>query len=200
MVKILIMVGGVLCLSLLESGVVFLINKRDSQLKLNLKKSITLILGGNALLMLAAQWKEISRGGTMLWYFCLFTYLFCLTIYDLKYKELPDWWHILPVLCYVGFWIAGAQTVPLAESGVMLLVFIAILGIIFLLRRDAIGIGDIKVLILCAGYAGFSSGGMVIRGLMLACVYSIVMLVLKKATTKSELPFVPFFLAGALLM
>lgn len=198
--KILIMVGGVFLSTLLESGMVFLINQKDDQLKLDLRKCSLLLLGGNILLMLAAQWKEVVGGRLLLWYFGLFTYLFCLTIYDLKYKELPDWWHLLPVLCYAGFWIAGVQPVPLIESGVMLLVFMAVLGIIFLLRKDAIGIGDIKLLILCAGYAGFATGGMVIRALMLACVYSIVMLVLKKATTKSELPFVPFLLAGALLM
>lgn len=200
MIRTLVMVSGILLATGLESGGIFLINKKDSQLKLKLKKYSLILLGGNILMMLVSQWKAISYENPVLWYFCLFTYLFCLTIYDLKYKELPDCWHILPMLCYAGFWIIGIQPVPIVESGIMLLVFVAILGIIFLLRREAIGVGDIKLLILCAGYAGFSGIGIVVRGLMLAFVYSLIMLLLKKATAKSELPFVPFLLAGALLM
>ena len=177
-----------------------LINRKEPDIRLSLKKWGTILAAGNILLAVLSWYKETQSGITACWYFGLFTYLLCLTVYDLKFRELPDWWHLILPLFYSGLWLSGRQPVDIYESVIITVVFAAVLGLIFLLRKDAIGIGDIKLLLLCSIYAGSASVGMLIRGMILAFFFSIGLLLLKKATAKSELPFVPFLLLGALLV
>ena len=147
------------------------------------------------------SWYKESQSGVMAgWYFGIFTYLFCLAIYDLKFKELPDWWHLVLIFYYAGIWLCGKHPVSIYESGFVTIVFAAVLGIIFLLKREAIGIGDMKLLLLCSAYAGSVCIGIVVRGMILAFFYSIILVLLKKVTAKSELPFVPFLFLGALFI
>lgn len=185
---------------LLELGGVWWINWREAELSLEIKKYGIILAIGNALLLALAWYKESLGGAAVAWYFGLFTYLLCLTIYDLKFRELPDWWHLLLVVAYAGMWIGGVQHISLLESGLMTVILAAVLGLICLIRKDAIGIGDMKLILVCAVYAGFSCGGIITRGMIVAFFWSLGMLLLKKATTKSELPFVPFLLVGALLL
>lgn len=185
---------------LLELLAVWWINRREAKLCLGIKK-YGLILGlGNLFLLGLAWYKQSQSGIPGWWYFGLFTYLLCLTIYDLKFRELPDWWHLLLALFYAVAWALGKQPVELMDSGIMLLVYAAVFGLILLLRREMLGVGDMKLLLLCGIYAGSASVGVLIRGMIAAFFVSLVLLLLKKATTKSELPFVPFLLLGALLI
>lgn len=185
---------------LLELGGVWWINRREAELSLEIKKYGIILAIGNALLLALAWYKESLGGASPAWYFGLFTYLLCLTIYDLKFRELPDWWHLLLLVAFAGAWISGVQHVTFLESGLMTVILAAVLGLIFLVRKDAVGVGDMKLILVCAVYAGFSCGGILIRGMIVAFFWSLGMLLLKKATAKSELPFVPFLLIGALLI
>ena len=106
---------------------------------------------------------------------------------------------LLPIF-YAGAWLVGKQPVALWNSAIITIVYAAIFGMIFLLRKDALGLGDIKLLLLCGIYAGSASVGIMIRGMILAFFFSIGLLLFKKANAKSELPFVPFLLLGALLI
>ena len=124
--------------------------------------------------------------------------LFVLSIYDLKFKELPDCWHIVLLLFYAIAWLGGWQPILLKESLITAFVVGSLSALVFLIRRDAIGLGDIKLLLVCSLYMGTFVGGMVIRGMFAAFVCSLVLLLFKKVTPKSGLPFVPFLLFGAL--
>jgi len=176
------------------------INKREPEISLKLKKYGIILAAGNLLLAGLSWYKETQSGIAAWWYFGLFTYLLCLTIYDLKFRELPDWWHLLLPLFYVAAWLCGEQPIDWLNSAVITIVYAAVFGLVVLLRRDALGIGDIKLLLLCGIYAGSASFGILIRGMILAFFFSIGLLLFKKANSKSELPFVPFLLLGALLI
>lgn len=158
------------------------------------------LFGGNLLLMLLALWRGIFDSGSAIWYFGIWTYLLCLTFYDLKYRELPDWWHLLPIFLYAVAWLFGYQPIPIRESIFAVLILAAVFGLIYVVRKDAIGLGDIKLILVCALYLGRGCAGMLVRGMVGAFVCSMALLLFKKVTVKSELPFVPFLLLGALFL
>ena len=185
---------------LAEFLTITLINRREVALGLDWKKQ-GIVLGVGNLFLMALSWYKQTQGGlSAWWYFGLFTYLLCLTLYDLKFRELPDWWHLFPLTFYAVGCFFGKQPVEIYESAMVTIVLAAVLGLIFLLKKDAIGLGDIKLLLVCGIYAGSACVSFLIHGMILAFFFSIGLLLLKKATAKSELPFVPFLLLGALLM
>lgn len=186
--------------TLAETGILLLVNKRNPECRLNVRKYTIIFLVGNVAMMFLSRLKEIQGGNITYWYFGIFTYLFCLTVYDLRFKVLPDWFHLLPLAFYAMFWVLKKQPVVWQESAFIEIVLGAILGLVILLKRDAIGVGDVKLILVIALYAGLSCGGIIIRAMILAFICSIILILFKKVTTKSELPFVPFLFLGALLM
>lgn len=200
MIRYLIYALITLVLTALEIYLVWKRNGKEPELALPVKRYGWIIGAGNVLLMALAAFFESSSGICAVWYYGLWTYLFCLTIYDLKFRELPDIWHLFPAVFYVIAWIFGYQPVVFLESLLMTVVLGAVLGLIILLKRDAIGLGDVKLLVLCSMYLGSSCMGMLVRAMFLGFFLTIILLICKKVTTKSGLPFVPFLLLGALLI
>ena len=186
--------------TVLEIVIMMIINRRESELKMKLKLYGVCLVLGNLLLLGVALYKQVQSGIAGWWYFGLFTYLLCLTIYDLKFRELPDWWHLVLPVFYATAWLSGKQPVGLWNSGIIVLIYALVFGLIMLIRKDALGVGDMKLLLLCGVYAGSASVGIMIRGMILAFFLSIALLLFKKVTPKSGLPFVPFLLLGALLI
>ena len=186
--------------TVLEIVIMMIINRRESELKMKLKLYGVCLVLGNLLLLGVALYKQEQSGIAGWWYFGLFTYLLCLTIYDLKFRELPDWWHLVLPVFYATAWLSGKQPVGLWNSGIIVLIYALVFGLIMLIRKDALGVGDMKLLLLCGVYAGSASVGIMIRGMILAFFLSIALLLFKKVTPKSGLPFVPFLLLGALLI
>lgn len=75
-----------------------------------------------------------------------------------------------------------------------------ILGVPYLLRPGSIGRGDVLLLTVCGLGTGFPGIIYVLtRGLLPMAVVSMVQLLRKKATVRSELPMAPFLLFGALI-
>lgn len=75
-----------------------------------------------------------------------------------------------------------------------------ILGLPYLLRPAAIGRGDVLLLAVCGLGTGFPGIIYVLtRGLVAMAVVSVVQLLRKKVTIRSELPLAPFLLFGALI-
>lgn len=185
---------------LFEIGLAFLAARKEEVFRLDPKKYGVLLAAGNLLLMVLAMYREYRGGASAVWYFGLWSYLFCLSVYDLKYRELPDWWHLLPVAGYGLLQLLGEQHVAWQRSVLVMLVMGAVLGLVALIRRDAMGGGDRKLLVLCGGYAGTACFRFVFWGMAVAFVFSLLLLLLKKTTMKGELPFAPFLLVGALLI
>lgn len=184
----------------LELFLVWKRNSKEPDLALALNRYGWIIGVGNVALIAFATFLESLSGICAIWYFGLWTYLFCLTIYDLKFRELPDIWHLFPIVFYGIAWLFKYQPVDFLESIFMMVVLGAVLGLIVLLKRDAIGLGDVKLLVLCSLYLGSNCIGMMVKAMFLGFFLSIILLLCKKVTTKSGLPFVPFLLLGALLI
>lgn len=176
------------------------LGRREEIFTLKKKNAIFLFVFGNLVLLLFSLYQESSGGYRAAWYFGLWTYLFGMGIYDLKCRELPDWWHLFPFLSYGLAWVFGYQPVAFGSSLFSCVGLAAVLGLIYLIRKDAIGLGDIKLILFCALYLGQACVGMLVRGMTAAFVCSIILLLCKKVTPKSGLPFVPFLLLGALFI
>lgn len=175
-------------------------NKKEPELFLSIKLYGSILAGGNLMFMVYACYMQTVSEIPAAWYFGIWTYLLGLTIYDLKYRELPDVWHIIPIVFYAASWIIGYQPIYWLESALVAVILCAIFGLTVLLKKDAIGLGDVKLLLVCSIYLGAHCIGMLMRGVFVAFFLSIILLIFKKVTTKSGLPFVPFLLLGALLI
>lgn len=102
---------------------------------------------------------------------------------------------VLECLLYHGYWMSilmSAGTGLLFGGGMFLLCF--------LISRGGMGAGDVKLSAVLGYYMG---GGAIFTAVFLtvlsAAIYSVIALLLKKATLKQEIPFAPFVLAGALM-
>ena len=183
---------------ILVAGLSYWVGRREPELYMKPKTYKVIAFVGALGLLLFACYKVSIGGYDVSWYFGLWIYLFILSIYDLKFRELPDCWHIVLLLFYGIAWLGGWQPIALVESLITAFVVGSLSALVFLIRRDAIGLGDIKLLLVCSLYMGTFVGGMVIRGMFAAFVCSLGLLLFKKVTPKSGLPFVPFLLFGAL--
>jgi leader peptidase (prepilin peptidase)/N-methyltransferase len=126
-----------------------------------------------------------------------------LTFIDIALKRLPD------LLTLPSYGI-GAALLALAFDGnrfVHALIGMAALFLLYavqwLIVPNQLGMGDVKlsgVLGLYLGWVGLS-GWMtgVLAGFLLGGLYSVGLLITRRATRKSSIPFGPFMLAGALL-
>ncbi|MDD6035299.1 MAG: prepilin peptidase [Lachnospiraceae bacterium] len=184
----------------LELGTVRLINKREPNLLLDYRKYGGLIAAGNIIFMIMAVWLQTGENHFAIWHFGLLSYLFCLSIYDIRFKELPDYFHFIPVLFYGYLFLRKQLPYTVTQGLLAVLVVGLLLIIVYLIRKDAIGVGDIKVAMLCAQYTAGMIFGILLRAMVAAFICSLVLLVLKKVTTKSGLPFIPFILVGALFL
>lgn len=183
-----------------EFGLVYLFQKRELEYSLKGMKYRILLIAGNVAIMGVAVFLEMRGVLPAIWYFGICTYLFCLSIYDIKFRELPDWFHLIPLLLYAYLFARKGLPFTVMSGLLMALIVGVILLIVFLVRRDAIGLGDIKAMTICSFYVAGMMPGIMIKGMLAAFLFSLVLLILKKVNTKSGIPFIPFLFLGALFM
>ncbi len=193
-----VMVGSITILA--ELGILWLLNKKETELYLDVKKYGALLLFGNIVLLILALVLQSWQGQSAVWYFGVCSYLFCMCVYDIRFRELPDYFHLLLILLYGYLWLTKQLPYTVGGGFMTALVVGLVFVVVYLIRKDAIGLGDIKVMVLCAQYVGLLIAGTIIRAMVAAFFCSVVLLLLKKVNTKSGLPFVPFLLLGALFM
>lgn len=124
-------------------------------------------------------------------------FLLLLTGYDIRYKTIP----VIPVIVMGGMLLTYRVW---NGTGWMELLGGCLPGVIFLLisllTREKIGSGDGLVLLaLGCGFAIEEVVGIVGMALFFAAIVAIVLLVVKKASRKTEIPFVPFLFLGFLV-
>lgn len=141
----------------------------------------------------------MSEGTVLIvWYVVCLVILFLLAVYDLKYRLLPDRWIILLAAAALLWQISSYAPVSLLDGLLGAAVLALLSGVVWLINRDAIGLGDMKLFAALGLYVGLSvSVHIVIRGVFAAFFAAVVLLLLKKVGRKSELPFVPFLFLGA---
>ena len=124
-------------------------------------------------------------------------FLLLLTGHDIRYKTIP----VIPVIVMGGMLLTYRVW---NGTGWMELIGGCLPGGIFLLisllTREKIGSGDGLVLLaLGCGFAIEEVVGIVGGALFFAAIVAIVLLVVKKASRKTEIPFVPFLFLGFLV-
>ncbi len=78
-----------------------------------------------------------------------------------------------------------------AGSGILLAAYMC--------KKDSVGLGDVKLMVLCGWAAGLMGVlSLLFRAVLFAAVVSGILLLRKKAQLKTELPFVPFLFLGSL--
>lgn len=128
------------------------------------------------------------------------SYLSSVTVNDMKRREIPDLTTIVFSLLFIAviWWFDGpsgllAGAIGAAVPAVLLLVAM-------LIKKNSVGLGDIKMVAACGLICGFPGVFFVMfRAALAILVYSLIMLIFKKLKLKSELPFAPFLLFGTLI-
>ena len=129
-----------------------------------------------------------------------------LSVCDIKKKIVPN----RVILIALGIWmlVISIGVILHTEQGVALLgrsiIGGVIAGVIFLLvyliTKKKLGAGDVKFAFILGLYMTSSRmfGG-IFYGSILCCVFSLVMIALKKLTFKSGVPMIPFLYLGCLI-
>lgn len=122
---------------------------------------------------------------------------------DLDQRLLPDVITLPAIPLALVFSLAGLNPlVPASALPISLLVAIAVPAVLLLISipfgKGAFGGGDVKLLVsvgLMAGPMRLMTG--VVSGILLAGIVLVVLLVLRRITLKTYVPFGPFLIAGA---
>lgn len=138
---------------------------------------------------------------------CFAVYLIWISIYDIKYKRFPGWFlplgWLLAMIKIVSCLWNGTQcwNTLLIDLGIGIMPGILLLIIAFL--NGKIGDGDGHILILTGMIAGGKNGIIVFAwSLALAFIYTVWILVARKAGKNDSFPYIPFITAsfGGLLI
>jgi prepilin signal peptidase PulO-like enzyme (type II secretory pathway) len=153
----------------------------------------------------------ISTGAfaiTMAFYATMFSLLLVIAVYDLRHKIIPDTLALfLGIIAFVGlFLFTGFGFYPHIPSvweflsGILLAAPFAIFWLVS--KGKWMGLGDAKLMIGIGWMLGLSRG---LSGIVLAfwigAIFGLILMVVsrKKYSVKSEIPFAPFLVLGAVL-
>lgn len=152
-------------------------------------------------------------------YMCLLAILLFFTHIPEAYVQLTDFmlslvliaiidakFHIIPNIMMITMMITQLLcSFLLVKSGISYvnLIVAVVLAIVLLLiskiSKEQIGAGDVKLLIVISLIYGLSfTIYSMIFSLIIMVIFSVPLLIMKKATLKSQIPFVPFYVIGAL--
>lgn len=116
---------------------------------------------------------------------------------DIRTREIRNLYWILIVATRCVFLVLKRDREGLVSSLLGTLVATLIFALAFLISKDGIGLGDVKLMIAVAFYLGLE---LFLRALffisLISALFSLILLALKQATKKTALPFAPFIFAG----
>lgn len=119
-----------------------------------------------------------------------------MTITDIRQKK------INVLLCLIGTIPGIAFSLILGKTTITAVLFSLIAGIILLgisiCTGGEIGIGDGPAVIFVGSVLGLKNVATVLMlSFIMAALYSLILLIIKKATGKSRIPFIPFLFSGS---
>ncbi len=136
---------------------------------------------------------------------CIGHFLLCIcalsaTPMDIRRHEIPSNLLITFFVLGILYNICWLDVGILINSFLGAFVGVAVLGIPYLLRKGSVGMGDLLLLAICGIYTGFPEIiYFLARALIFMAIWGVIVLILKKADAKSELPFAPFLLLATLI-
>lgn len=129
-----------------------------------------------------------------------------LTLADAKFQVIPDRFQIVGALGAVGFAatsVSGPLAPKLFSAGIGLAFVLLLYGLTRLYtlvrKRDALGLGDVKLLAWLALAFGPDTFFVLLYGLGLASVVAVPLVLLKRRTLQSFFAFGPFLALGAVV-
>lgn len=146
-----------------------------------------------------------------LWLWKFLTYPFCafliltnlllsMAVIDRRWKLIPDKGLLLFLPWIVTYHIWALPAGILYNSILGAACGGLVLFLLWFFSKGSIGFGDVKLIVLCGALSGFPGiFSLLFRSMFLAMLYSVILLIKKKASLKTELPFVPFLFLGAVL-
>ncbi len=127
-------------------------------------------------------------------------YLLAMSVTDLRGRYIPDDATAFFTLAFLLFQCSALSLPSFLNSLLGAAVGGAMLGLPHLVRRNDVGLGDVKLLAVCGLMTGFPSIFYVLaRALVFMALYSLVQLLLKKLSLRSQVPLVPFLFLGVLI-
>jgi prepilin signal peptidase PulO-like enzyme (type II secretory pathway) len=137
-------------------------------------------------------------GVPLLVFYLFITFIFVvLTFYDFLYKEIPDE-VVLPAFVISFLFIGLTNVYSFMDLLIGAAIPVTFFGLLFFGSKGKwLGGGDIRIGALMGtllGWPGILVG--LFLGYVLGAVYSIIGLIAKKLTRKSQIPFAPFLLIG----
>lgn len=128
------------------------------------------------------------------------SYLAAITPGDIREHTIPDRTTAVFAAAFLVFVLSGGRQAEVMDAALGAVLGAVLLGLPHLVRRDDIGLGDVKMLAACGVmYGALGVLGLLLRAFVLIFVYCVIQLLRKKVTFRSELPFAPFLLLAALL-
>lgn len=126
---------------------------------------------------------------------------------DRKLHIVPN--RILTVMLVLWLTICGVTVIFSTESGIALvftggggaLIAGAVFFLCYLISHRQLGGGDVKLSLIMGLYlTNARVMGAITYGVLACCVYTVVLLIIKKITLKDGIPLVPFLYLGVLLV
>ncbi len=132
-----------------------------------------------------------------MWIKCIVTvFLFFMSVEDVKSRNI----YIAPCIgMFFGgiiLWIVQKNSVLEIVYGVLIAVLICILNKI---TGGGVGLGDGAVFLAISSWVGKSSMGIFLVALFITGAMSVILVLMKKISVKTQLPFVPFILLAYVL-
>lgn len=129
-------------------------------------------------------------------------YLLAMAVTDLRGRYIPDDATVVFALAALAFrlTLGPPVTAHLLNGLIGALAGGILLGLPHLLRKDEVGLGDVKLVAAVGLMVGFPSVlYMLMRALLFMALFSVIQLLRKKAALKTQVPLAPFLFLGALI-
>lgn len=133
-----------------------------------------------------------------IFYIIEFSFLIGIFFYDLMYKEIPDRLSLPAIaIAIAGRLMLGITPLTILIGGVAIFLFFAIQ--FFLSRGNWVGGGDLRLGALIGVLLGWQLGLLaLVIAYLLGAIVSLILLIRKKVTRKSAIPFGPFLVTGTI--
>lgn len=165
----------------------------------NVKKGMAVLMVGCLALVLYGAWL-FGPGRDHLGFLLGACYLLAVTPCDISQHLIPDRASVSFGIMFVLFQLTSPDSTQIKEAVLGAGLGAVLLGLPYLIRKESIGLGDVKMVAVCGimfGTVGIIQ--LLLRAFAAIFVYSVVQLMRKKVTLKTETPFAPFLLFAAII-
>lgn len=181
---------------------VFLIGFIFADIKLELVKRkliyipLIILIGLNVYTMIFI--KEMSIYFTIIYLTAEFI-LAILCFWDIKEKEIPVIYIYCLVLC-CGIMLLSNPYSNIVNNIITGAAITGVLALFYRLKKESVGLGDIEVIAALSFSFGYPHiFNVLFTALFISMIFGIILLIIKRAKLKTEIPFIPFLCLSVIL-